>query len=54
MNGKDFEGLLERFDEKKIESFQLADYNHLDYVWSEGAHSDLYGQMIEIIESNSR
>lgn len=43
MNETDFAHLVGRFHQEKIKSYEVEDYNHLDYVWSESAHNDLYG-----------
>ena len=43
MNETDFAHLVGRFHVEKIKAYEVEDYNHLDYVWSESAHNDLYG-----------
>lgn len=50
MNDKDFRTLVSQFHEDRIFTYELPDYNHLDYVWSETAHHDLYGHISEIVE----
>lgn len=42
MSDKDFTNLVGEFNCQKIFTYDVADYNHLDYVWSETAYKDLY------------
>jgi hypothetical protein len=51
MSDRDFLELIQRFDQGKIFTYDLPDYNHLDYVWSETAHKDLYEHILEISEA---
>jgi pimeloyl-ACP methyl ester carboxylesterase len=48
MNETDFAGLVGHFHPDRVHTYELHDYNHLDYVWSETAHQDFYGRIIEI------
>lgn len=49
MNDADFNRLVGQFHPKRVQTYEVHDYNHLDYVWSETAHHDLYGQIAEIV-----
>jgi hypothetical protein len=49
MNEKDFSHLVAQFHPQRIHTYEVADYNHLDYVWSETAHQDLYGHIVDIV-----
>jgi len=49
MSDQDFSELTCKFNKAKIVIHNIPDYNHLDYVWSETAHEDVYGHIIEIV-----
>lgn len=53
MNEVDFNRLVDKFGEDRISTYEIPDYNHLDYVWSESAHHDIYGLISEIVERGS-
>lgn len=53
MNDIDFKRLVDKFGEERISTYEIPDYNHLDYVWSESAHHDIYGLISEIVEKGS-
>lgn len=53
MNEVDFNLLIDKFGEDRVHTYQIPDYNHLDYVWSESAHHDIYGLISEIVEKGS-
>jgi hypothetical protein len=54
MNEPDFHALVSKFDSGKLSTYEVVDYNHLDYVWSESAHHDLYSSIMEITHSHSQ
>lgn len=49
MNDTDFKHLVGHFHPKRVHTYEVQDYNHLDYVWSETAHHDLYAHIAEIV-----
>jgi hypothetical protein len=53
MSDGDFTNLIGKFHPQRVFTHELLDYNHLDYVWSESAHLDLYGRILQIVEEAS-
>jgi hypothetical protein len=46
MSKTDFSNLVSKFNPERVFARELHDYNHLDYVWSESAHHDLYDHIV--------
>ena len=53
MNDEDFSELVARYQPQLIETYDVEDYHHLEYIWSETAHVDIYEKMREIVNQHS-
>lgn len=53
MNDEDFSELVARYQPQLIETYDVEDYHHLEYIWSETAHNDIYERMRAIVDQHS-
>lgn len=46
ISDKDYKKLEAFMNKDKLETMELHDYAHLDYVWGKDAHEDIYGKIL--------
>jgi hypothetical protein len=51
---ENFLQLVSKFNPEKITTYELPDYNHLEYLWSETAHQDVYPHLMKMVEECSQ
>jgi hypothetical protein len=51
---ENFNNLVSKFNPGKISTYELHDYHHLEYLWSQTAHNDVYPHIMKIVEENSQ
>ena len=48
-----FKKMVNKFDEKKVRTYELDDYHHLEYLWSSTACHDVYADIVHIADECS-